>query len=248
MRMIYKLVLVEDEQYLLEFLKKVIDWSMYNVEIVATATDGISGYETVMKNNPDIVMSDICMMGEDGLKMIERLRESGYTGYAVILSGFEVFEYAKKAIDLGVDKYLLKPINIEELKETIATICKNIEQKGEAGRENIPEAYSPFINSIIKYIDEHYCEEISLSVVAKEFHTSHEHMSRIFKQATGMKYIDYITKKRIDKAKELLMNTDLKMYEILEVLGYKDMSHFKRTFFKLEGETPSEYRSKFQKR
>lgn len=240
----FTLILVEDELYFLNGLKKILDWEKLNVEIIGTAMDGDEGYDLIIKNNPDIVITDICMAGSDGLAMIAKLRENGYTGHIIILTGYDLFDYAKSAIDLEVDKYILKPINLNELKEAVCSIENKICAERDLHKDKIREevAVSPFMESVISYIDEHIGDEITVGLLAKRFHYNADNLSRMIKRYTGMRYIDYITNKRIERAKKLLLNTDIRIQDIHNAVGYKDMKHFRNVFIKLEGVSPSEYR------
>ncbi|GGE40717.1 AraC family transcriptional regulator [Pullulanibacillus camelliae] len=99
-----------------------------------------------------------------------------------------------------------------------------------------------WIHNIIRYIENHLIEQLTLSGLAREACISPEHFSRVFKQMTGMNVTDYITTKRIIKAKELLLNTDDTVALIAEKSGFYSTPHFYRMFKRYVGKTPSHYR------
>lgn len=86
---------------------------------MGSAKDGLEGYQQILAEQPDLVIMDIEMPEMDGLTMLEKLRETGFTGKAVVLTAYSDFSYAKRAIELGIENYLLKPIKIDELKKTV---------------------------------------------------------------------------------------------------------------------------------
>jgi AraC-like DNA-binding protein len=99
-----------------------------------------------------------------------------------------------------------------------------------------------WINDIFSYIDSNYQSNISVKFLAKKAHVSTGHFSRVFKQVTGMGVTVYLNKRRTNKAKELLRNTDYPVSYIAEISGFESTPHFYRTFKKLIGTTPSGYR------
>ncbi|WP_156985018.1 response regulator [Bacillus sp. A134] len=104
------------------------------------------------------------------------------------------------------------------------------------------EQYTLDFEEIIRYIQHHYQETKSQSELAKQLNISNSYFSKLFKQHTGMNFIDYITTKRIEVAKELLCSTTLKTYEIAHEVGYIEARYFSQIFKKLTNRTPLEYR------
>ncbi|MFE6076517.1 response regulator [Paenibacillus sp. NPDC057886] len=98
------------------------------------------------------------------------------------------------------------------------------------------------ISEIKEYVTDHYNEPISLAEVATHFFINPYYLSQYFKQKTGETYLNFLTQIRVSKAKELLENTDMKIYEICHEVGYSDPQHFARMFEKLTGSKPREYR------
>lgn len=98
------------------------------------------------------------------------------------------------------------------------------------------------ISEIKLYVSKHYNEQISLADLAARFFISPFYLSQLFKRKTGDNYLNYLTQLRIDKAKELLENTDLKVYEICRMVGYSDAQHFARMFEKFTGYKPRDFR------
>ncbi|MFD1775905.1 response regulator [Paenibacillus rhizophilus] len=103
---------------------------------------------------------------------------------------------------------------------------------------------SRIVREIRDYLDKNYQQEITLQHIADRFFLSRENVSRKFKQVTGENLSDYLTNLRIDKAKELLQNSDMRLSRISELIGYEDEKYFSRVFKKATGQTPREYRKR----
>ncbi len=111
----------------------------------------------------------------------------------------------------------------------------------------IPENnYSAVVKDTLRYIQEHCCEGISLHEVASNVHVNPNYLCQLFKNETGENFSFYLTELRLEKAKELLSSSDLKLYEIAEQVGYPNMSYFSRIFKKFTGKTPIDYRNSFR--
>lgn len=117
-----KALIVDDEPNVRAGMKMLIPWQNYDFEIVGEAADGPSGLEKIISLDPELVLMDIRMPGLSGLEVVEQARKQGYKGRFIITTGYSEFEYAKKAIHLGVSTYLLKPIDEDELMEAIDKI------------------------------------------------------------------------------------------------------------------------------
>ena len=132
-----KVLIVDDEAMIREGLRYVIDWQSYGFEIVDTAENGEVGLEKIAHYQPDVVIADIKMPGKNGLEMINAAIEQGLTFYAVILSGYSDFDYARQAIQLGAVNYLLKPVNEDELIKILKLITQKETEKFEHNQANI---------------------------------------------------------------------------------------------------------------
>ena len=101
------------------------------------------------------------------------------------------------------------------------------------------------ISSIMRYMQEHLSEEISLSVLAEVFYLNAQYISQLFKNEIGVGFLAYLTNIRIEKAKKLLLSTSLSATEISENIGYSDYRVFTKVFKKTEGITPTQFRREF---
>src|SRR4051794_24321741 len=104
-----KMIIVDDESYAIDGLKKFIDWNSLGIEIVDTVPNGIEGLDKIRLHMPDIVITDIRMPLMGGIEMMKTLKSENLNVKIVVFSGYGEFEYAKESIRYGVIDYILKP-------------------------------------------------------------------------------------------------------------------------------------------
>lgn len=140
-----KVLLVDDEPNVRQGIKMMIPWEEIGCEVIGEADDGDDGLSKIMNMQPDIVIADIKMPGKTGIEMTEAAKALGYKGKVLILSGYSDFSYAKTAIALGVENFILKPVDEDELTEAVKTAGEKINRerehryKQEIGREYLSE-------------------------------------------------------------------------------------------------------------
>ena len=159
MSILYKLILVDDEEEVRKGILEKIEWNKYGFEVVGEAENGIEALEKAERTLPDLIITDIKMPFMDGLELSERIREKLPTTRIIILTGFDEFEYAKKAIKLDVVEYALKPISADELIEVLIRVKgklddemtqkKDIEMLKENYRKSLPILREKFLGSLI---------------------------------------------------------------------------------------------------
>ena len=123
-----KVLIVEDEIRIRNGLAKLLE-SYDELDVLGKAKNGAEGYEMIEKLEPDIVFTDIRMPELDGLQMLEKLKRDGKSFHTVILTGYAEFEYAQKAISLGAEDYLLKPISVDDVEKIISQMEDKIRRE-----------------------------------------------------------------------------------------------------------------------
>lgn len=250
-----KILVVDDEVYVRKGIVLETDWASLGCMVVAEAENGVQGLDAARRYEPDLIISDIRMPQMDGIEMLAKLREEGSHVRVIFLTAYSEFSYAQKAVKLLASDYLLKPFEDGELEATVTRIRKQIEQeRNAAGREkgyNQPLLIrkngdkSKYIEEALSYISQHYGEEsISVRVIAESLGISEGHLSHLFKKETDYTVMAYITRCRIQAAMKLLSNCRYKVYEVAELVGYRDITYFSSTFKKLVGVSPSEYQDR----
>lgn len=141
----YRMVVADDEYIVVEGIKAIIERLNLSCEVVGFAYNGIDALDVIREKRPDIVITDIRMPGLDGLSLIESCREFLPDAYYVVISGYTEFEYARRAITLGVIDYIDKPVTMQKIAEVLEEVEK---------RSNPPRyAYNRIIRETDKVVD-----------------------------------------------------------------------------------------------
>ena len=358
-----RLAIIDDEEETRQIMVNFIDWEAYGITVIGEASDGLVAYDLINAQRPDIVLIDIQMPGMTGLEVLEKIRLEGAVSPAfIIMSGFDDFEFARKALSLSAVDYLLKPfrpddvvlaiqrsirhlelirsdardaasVNVtraplgggalnftllhypseeerrllnslktsspdtiladlkvfwdrlcasndsEESRLNCAVIlyveiCRFLLERGSRFSKPYFEAWDStqdvsqnvyqtlesimleafslieatdgshiYVNSAIQYIQAHYNEPLSLEDVANAINLSTSYLSSLFSKVLGTTFIGYVQSVRIERAKELLHTTTLKIYEVAAQIGYDDEKYFSQVFRKVEGISPSQFRT-----
>lgn len=138
------MIIVDDEPFIIEGLKHIIDWEEYDIELVGTASNGFEALELIKKTAPNLLITDIKMPKMNGLDLIKKVKELDLNTRFIILSGYDDYEYLKESIKLGIENYLLKPINCEELEDIVENIRNKLDH------QNLQNLYSSKDFDIIK--------------------------------------------------------------------------------------------------
>lgn len=244
----FTVVVAEDEELLLNNLVQKIGKADSDFQVIGTAQTGDQALSLVEKLNPDLLITDIRMPVMDGIALLTRVRSQFPITKFIITSGFSDFEYAKKAINLKVSDYLLKPIDIEELRGALQKIKQEF-QIAKNDYESVfnagTAAMTPSqIASILKdFIVKNYGEDINLNLIADNMNYSSSYLTKIFCQAYDCTPTKYLTNLRISHAQKLLLHEpSFSVKQIGELCGYHDQGYFSRIFKKHTGKSPLEYR------
>ncbi|MDQ0059232.1 response regulator transcription factor [Paenibacillus harenae] len=127
----HKVLIVDDEPMIREGLKTIIEWDKHGFVVIGEASNGLDALDKYQALQPDLILIDIRMPGMDGLQFINEVRKNDTTTNFIILSGYADFEYAKKAIGFGVDGYILKPVDEDELETYVERIAGSLKRRGE---------------------------------------------------------------------------------------------------------------------
>ena len=399
----YRVFLVDDEPLICKGLRETVEWDSLGLEIAGEAHNGVEAMELIAATHPHILITDIRMPGMDGISLIKAIREQDLNIRIIILSGYSDYQFLKEAIRLGVDGYLLKPIDTDELISNLNNLVNTIEKEqlqtqrlyqglellrantlnrlvtGQIGRSEFDEKaafldvsldaehylcalYAPapeaddadayvdpsavlamqrachpltegkgitFIDSkshlvflfygsseagvaasakavmacvaaqaregsgaapvtrtgpmvhtleditrsyaaasegfepekpileddpldsrwkcvvsrTVDYVSAHYHEALSLKQIACDCGINTSYLGQVFRKATGDSFTNYVNGYRIQKAKELLAGTNLKVYEVSERVGFTDYHYFLKIYKKVTGSVPTDTRS-----
>ena len=245
----YRVVLVDDERLIVRGLSSVVPWAEFGCEVAGTAYDGLGGLEMIRSLKPDIVLTDIRMPNMDGLTMLAAIHSEYPRIQTAVLTAYRDFDYARKALTLGVCRYLLKPSDLDELKEAVRVMVSRLDA-APARKEEPPEeetvraAGNHLVRAALVYMKEHCSEQhLSLGDVADHVYVSQWHLSKLLNRETGQSFFDLLGSLRIARAKELLADPSMRGLDVAEATGFSDVAHFSRSFKRFAGCTPGEYRN-----
>lgn len=365
----YKLLIVDDEVLEREGLKKLVNWNALGIELVGCAANGQAALEMYLLQHPEMVITDIRMPFMDGLELTKRIRAIDPSVIVILLSAYTEFEYARTAIRTGVFDYILKPIEIGILEDTVRRAVKFKTDHRQKIQEGFPllndqdnknfkaDVYAVFleledgllkvvkradgseavrifealwsefaakdcsldfikrwglelyalltkalievgenadllfchddpaqrlvdlnskdqlydyfirlltqvccyidtnksfknkkiIDAVLKMIHAGYGDQdLSLNKIAETIYITPNYLSTLFKLEVGQGFSDYLTAYRIEKAKKLLKDLSLKIYDIAGQVGYADPHYFSKIFKIVTGMTPKEFRNQIQ--
>lgn len=245
-----KVVIADDEPFVREGLKSLIDWEKIGVRLVGDFENGKDLIGNLPVLLPDIVITDIQMPSISGLQIAKYISENYKNVIVILLTAYSKFQYAKEAIEYGVKHYVVKNDLLDELPLILAKIVsENAESENQSDLNNDDasiENCAYVIQNIEKYIEENLDKKLSLTDIAESIHMNKSYISRMFKEKAGENLFDYINKRKIEKAKQLIKNNELRMYEIALNVGMEDTAYFSRVFKKYEGISPSEYQKELR--
>lgn len=372
-----KVILADDEPYIVQGLSLIIDWNQAGFEIIGTANNGQEALELIKSEDPDLIITDIRMPIMTGIELLEKVRSENISdANFVILSGYNDFEYAKAAMRLGSIDYLLKPIDREELQAVLERVRETAKKRDNvAPRKNVDTTESfvkDFLLSLensendtddissstevrkdlldnllhavetnqkekiselalelhdyFSHLEQHlvrlginyvlfgllhmavgidedinqkeiltniissafdndinsetdslklsdvlfefsdylvqlrgnqsqsslslveedirarYMENLTLKELGKKYYLNSAYLGQMFKKQYGESFKDYLNRVRMTKAEELLLNSDLKVRDIAEQVGYSDVDYFINRFILFAGCTPAKFR------
>jgi two-component system, response regulator YesN len=247
----YRALLVDDETPDLEGLKTLVDWKSFDIEAAWATTSPIEALAIIEREAVDLLVSDVRMPRMTGLDLYARGKEHLPDLAAVFISGHADFSYAKRAIDESAVAYILKPVDDAELAAALRHVVQRLgriarrtelpiekEQvaKGEHTRDRL------VIRELKRAVEEDLEKGISLKELAARFGMTPNHLGFVFRESESEFFSDYLTRRRLDRARILLKDPQLKVYEVAYRLGYRNTSHFNRIFKEHYGVTPGEFR------
>ncbi|WMT43610.1 helix-turn-helix domain-containing protein [Paenibacillus sp. D2_2] len=205
----------------------------------------------------ELMITDIRMPEISGLALVSQIREKRIQRQpsVIFVSGHAQFEYAQEALRLSVMDYLLKPVGREKLIASVEGALKAGEEKdhlvfmrktADPQLMAIRDEEAVLCESVrqaMHYVETHIEEAISLQEVAGHVHLNGSYFSSLFKEQCQMNFSEYVTRRKLQKAKELLMKTSLPIAEIAIRSGYQRVKYFNKLFKEYEGMSPGRYRA-----
>lgn len=248
----YKYMVVEDESLIRKNLIKKINSLDLPLVLAAEASNGADAIPLIEEHFPDLVITDIRMPQYDGLELAQYLQKNHPGTKTVILSGYSDFQYAQSALRYGAMDYLLKPVTLEALSQSLQKILIAMNSESDeldSFRTSNSRLDQESICQLLEtYLQEHFTQEISFQELGEKFGFTPEYLGKIFKKYSGETPSKYLTRLRMNEAKRLLLgNPEMEIQMVGELVGYKDGFYFSRAFKGYTGIQPSEFRHQGQR-
>lgn len=265
-----KLIIAEDVKTVREVLAKTIDWNKFGIMLVEAVENGEEALKCIKREPIDLLLTDIGMQKMNGLELIEAAQLHNPEIRCIILSGLNEFEHARQAVRLQVIDYVLKPIDPAEIErvflKTTEQMLREREKQEEAAfaievtKERLPTLFdklSPqewagslkkkkLVEQALQYVREHFGQrDLSLAEIASAVGLSDKYLNATVKEVTSFTINHWIIRMRMDEAARMLKDPLVKIYEVCDRVGYADQDHFRESFKKQFGLTPTEFRNQF---
>ncbi len=229
----------------------------YQVQTAATASAAL---DTLAAHRFDLILLDYRLPDLPGTSVLHAIKRFFPATLVILMTGFGTEDVAIQALRGGARDYIRKPVDLRDLHSRVAALlalrsAETTRQINTRAGPATPAAPWPLLASdlqrtehgrailkTLRYMDEHLDSRLSLADVARAARMSKYHFCRQFKTSTGLYFREYLLRRRIAKAKELLLDTGRSMTDTLHEVGFKDITHFGRVLKKLEGALPSEFR------
>ncbi len=246
-----RILIIEDEEEIRTYLKEELE-DEYKIQV---AKDGKEGYEMLLTDTPDLVISDVMMPGMDGLTLCRKVKQNANVNHVpvILLTARSKPEDTLEGMATGADAYIVKPFNTELLKSTVANLLVNRkllrnkfsgaqQQQDKIEKLSMKSADEILMNKIMKVINENLSNsDLSVEMLAEHVGLSRVHVHRKLKELTNLSTRDFIRNVRLQQAATLLRENKLTVSEVAYAIGYTNLSHFSTSFRELYGMSPKEY-------
>lgn len=236
---LYRVILVDDDKWSREDIKASFAFSRHGFEVAGEYGDADAGLAAILRDQPDLVVSDIRMGASSGLDMLRRLRENNVPSIFVLVSGYDDFAYVQEAFRYQAFYYLLKPLDDVKPRELLLRIRSRLMQEDAAKTKTYP---NDSFGKALRYIDEHLDSPFSLEEMAGALYLNKNYLSDMFTKRLGQTITQYRNAQRIYLAAQLIREGGSGLLEVAQRTGFDSASHFCKVFKQVMGVTPQQYK------
>ncbi|OWA36825.1 hypothetical protein B9G55_01740 [Saccharibacillus sp. O16] len=245
-----KILIVDDEPRHRRGMVNLI-LSLRPGDSLTSAGDGEAALRSIEEEKPDLVLTDIRMPNMDGLEFLKRMESQYPRPRVVMVSAYNLFDYAQEALRYGASDYLLKPVDADKLTVMLSRIEQELtaeerrrheEERSRQPRAGFSEnsAEGP-VQDCLDWIEAHLHEELTLERAAERLFFNPSYFSTWIKQQTGQTFTVHLTQARMRRAR-VLLEAGRRIGETAEACGYPDTKYFCRVFKKMHGMSPAVYK------
>lgn len=241
-KILKKVMWIDDDVPIIESMKR-FNWEQYFCSFVGSAKNGRDALNLLDALNPDFIFVDINMPILNGLDFVKEAKPRHPNIKYVIYSAYSDFHFAREAIRLGASDYIAKgELTDDEFGKFLLKLIGNTQEYSHEITCNDSQEKKRIRYEVQFVLDElknHFMDqEVSLEHYAKLLNMSTNYLGAIFYKESGMKFKDYLSKLRIERAYQLLKYTPLRVYEVAEQVGIRNVQYFNSLFSKYYGVSP----------
>lgn len=240
----YKVIIIDDNRLTADSLGQLPIWETMGCQIAGIYYDGLTGKNAILKEQPEIILSDIHLPGMSGLEMMQLVKEALPETKVIFMSAYDDFSYIYGAMRLKAEDYLLKPFLPDDLKKVVEGVLQSMKAcPASPAEEECGVVKTIFIQPVLDYISEHSGEHITAEDTAAAFYMSVSKLNKLLQQHTGCGFRELLIQARMECAKKLLLDVHYTVENVATLVGYKNYVSFYRAFTREFGISPSEYKS-----
>ncbi len=246
----YKILLVDPDHHSREKIKKMVDWNCCDFTMRDYADTLTNALELFRTHPYELVLINITQLKHEGFQVCERIRKESSIPI-LLIGGGKDFQLVRKALNLQVSDYLPDPVQPDEFMTSLLNIKQWLEDRNsKVYRENkqakrsitFHKPTSNIIEKVKVYVEEAINENITLKEISDTLHYNCSYLGQKFKCHENMTFNEYLLQQRMEKAKLLLENTNMKIYEVANEVGYIELDWFYKKFKSYTGVSATEYR------
>lgn len=232
------MVIADDEQIIREGLRDLFPWEELGISVVFLAANGQEALEYMNDHETALLIADIRMPVMDGLALAQEVRQSHPQVKMILLSAYTDFEYARRALRLGVCRYVTKPVDYQELLDTVRQLIAETEHQHSLQPPVPYQGYYPELaGKISLYIQENMAGA-TLSGAAERVGLSPNYISQILKQVYQETFSQHLLSSRMKEARQLL-ESGSSVTDAANLVGYASSRRFHEAFTRYWGVTPA---------
>jgi len=258
--MMYKTLVVEDNAVFRYAVRTIVDWASCGFEVAAEAVNGKHALTLLEARRFDLILTDVSMPEMNGIDLLRAVKRQTPDTVIVMLSSYDDFRFVKDSMKIGAEDYLLKhDLEPEAMRQLLEQVKQLLDKRRAREEESLRGAAETLtaadagaradtdaagatysrkeIRQAVDYIQAHYAEEISIAALARSLGFSANYLSNLFRSETGYRMKEFVNRVRVERAKRLLRDTNLKVYEVAERVGFQDSSYFCKVFKEITGTT-----------
>lgn len=240
----YKIVILDDEKEISNGFAQFFPWNRLGFTVEGQFRHGQEALNYMKEHTVDLLISDVRMPGIDGIELAQKISEMqcAHKPQIVFFSAYGEFTYAQQAMKYGVIQYILKTTQYDELIRIFEEIREKLDREGKARESDRDAILEDQVLAVMKQYIESHLKDATLEDMARQVYMSPTYASRCFKAKTKENFQDYLIRRRMEWAADLLQDLQYRIGDISSMVGYSNPFNFTRTFKKYYGKTPKEYR------